>query len=242
MMAPAATESTGSTDADGRIANARWSRVEGAEGFFVDEDRLRALFYLVVAVGTGLLALMVAGLLRLQKAALAPPVFIGVAHGLIFSGRPEPLSSVKDGDFDRQLSDTVEVLFGRTEKGLPPAIGEFCAPEVVAAVDQAYHDAAANFPAGYVQTLALLEAKAVAARTGYRRMRYRGLLSSRSVDRAQASPIYLEATFLVGSPSESNATGWRLVRVDALSREEYYRDEQERAVRKALDLPSPGTP
>jgi hypothetical protein len=32
------------------------------------------------------------------------------------------------------------------------------------------------------------------------------------------------------------------VRVDALSREEYYRDDEERAARKALDLPPPGTP
>ena len=99
-----------------------------------------------------------------------------------------------------------------------------------------------RYPAGYVQTLALLEARVVAARTGYRRMRYRGLLSSRSVDRAQASPVYLEATFVIGAPTSLNATGWRVVRVDALSREEYYRDEEERATRKALDLPPPGTP
>jgi hypothetical protein len=226
--------------AEERILNARWSRVEEAGGFFSDEDRLRGRFLLTAAVGGGLLALTIAGLLRLQKAALAPPVFVGVAHGLIFSGRPQPLSSVVDEDFDRQLSDTIEVLFGRTEKGLPPAIREFCAPEVVAAVDQAYRDAAANYPAGYVQTLALLEAKTVNARTGYRRMRYRGLLSSRSVDRAQASPIYLEATFVIGGPTPLNATGWRLVRLDALSREEFYSDEQERAVRKTLELPQPG--
>jgi hypothetical protein len=241
MIAPTATEPAESPDAGERIANTRWSRVEETGGFFIDEDRLRMGFYLVVAAGSGLLALMVAGLLRLQRAALAPPVFIGIAHSLIFSGRPEPLSSVKDEDFDRQLSDTVEVLFGRTEKGLPPAIREFCVPEVVGAVDQAYHDAASNYPAGYVQTMAILEAKVVTARIGYRRMRYRGLLSSRTVDRAQASPIYLEATFVIGAPTPLNATGWRLVRLDALSREEYYRDEQERAVRKALDLPQPGT-
>ncbi|MGD1031057.1 MAG: hypothetical protein ABSA05_07940 [Opitutaceae bacterium] len=242
MMAPPATDPAEAPGAEERVVNARWSRAEEAGGFFSDEDRLRGRFLLTAAVGGGLLALTIAGLLRLQKVALAPPVFVGVAHGLIFSGRPEPLSSVVDQDFDRQLSDTIEVLFGRTEKGLPPAIREFCAPEVVAAVDQAYRDAAANYPAGYVQTLALLEAKTVAARTGYRRMRYRGLLSSRSVDRAQASPIYLEATFVIGAPTPLNATGWRLVRLDALSREEFYRDEQERAVRKTLELPPPGTP
>ena len=149
---------------------------------------------------------------------------------------------MKDEDFDTQLSDTVEVLFGRTEKGLPPAIREFCAPGVVSAVDQAYADAAADYPAGYVQTLAILESRVVAARTGYRRMRYRGLLSSRSVDRAQASPVYLDAIFMIGTPTALNATGWRLVSLDALSRGEYYRDEQERAARKALDLPPPGKP
>jgi hypothetical protein len=242
MMVRKAAEAAESGEADDRITNARWARVEEADGFFLDEDRLHAGFYLIAAAGTGLLALTIAGLFRLQKTALAPPTFVGVAHGLIFSGRPESLASVTDEDFDRQLSDTMEVLFGRTEKGLPPAIHEFCAPEVVAAVDRAYRDAAANYPAGYVQTLALLEARVVAARTGYRRIRYRGLLSSRSVDRAQASPIYLEAIFVIGAPTSLNATGWRVVRVDALSREEYYRDDEERAARKALDLPPPGTP
>jgi hypothetical protein len=231
-----------SGDAAGQIANSRWTRVEEADGFFIDEDRLRALFHGVAAVGTGLLVFTIAGLLRLQKAALAPPTFVGIAHGLIFTGSPQPLSSVKDEDFDRQLSDTVEVLFGRTEKGLPPAIREFCAPEVVAAVDQAYRDAGADYPAGYVQTLAILESRVVTARTGYRRMQYSGLLSSRSVDRAQASPIYLDAVFMIGAPSPLNATGWRLVRLDAMSREEYYRDERERVVRKALDLPPQRAP
>jgi hypothetical protein len=231
-----------SGDGGGRIANARWARVEEADGFFIDEDRLRAVFHGLAAAGTGLLALTIAGLLRLQKAALAPPVFVGIAHGLIFTGPALPLSSVRDGDFDRQLQDTVEVLFGRTEKGLPPAIREFCAPEVVSAVDQAYRDAASDYPAGYVQTLAVLESRVVSARTGYRRMRYSGLLSSRSVDRAQASPVYLDAVFMIGAPSALNATGWRLIRLDALSREDYYSDERERAVRKALDLPPQGTP
>jgi len=231
-----------SRDSAGRIANARWARVEETDGFFIDEDRLRALFHGVVAVGAGLLVLTISGLLRLQKAALAPPIFVGIAHGLIFTGAPQPLSSVKDEDFDRQLSDTVEVLFGRTEKGLPPAIREFCAPEVVSAVDQAYRDSAAEYPAGYVQTLAILESRVVTARTGYRRMRYSGLLSSRSVDRAQASPVYLDAVFMIGAPSALNATGWRLIRLEAMSREEFYSDERDRVVRKALDLPPKGTP
>ena len=235
-MAPSAQKHNDIPDAEERVTNARWSRTEEAADFFLDEDRLRAGFYLIAAMGTGLLALMVAGLWKLHKAALTPPVFVGIAGGLIFSGRPEALSSVRDGDFDRQLSDTMEVLFGRTEKGLPPAIHDFCSPEVVAAVDQAYREAAANYPAGYVQTLAILEERVVTARQGFRRTRYRGLLSSRSVDRAQASPIYIEATFMVGAPSPLNATGWRLVGVDALSRDEYYREDEDRAVRKALEL------
>ena len=94
-------------------------------------------------------------------------------------------------DFDQQLADTVEVLFSRTEKGLPPELADFCAPEAVTAVEQAYRDAGRKYPAGYVQSLALLEAKAVESRPGRRRVLYRGLLSSRSVTAAQTSPIYL---------------------------------------------------
>jgi hypothetical protein len=217
--------------------NPRWSRTPESAEFFVDEDRLRGGFYLIVAAAACLLGALAAGLWRLQQVALAPPVFVGIAHGLVFSGRPEGIASVRDGDFDPQLSDTVEVLFGRTEKGLPPEIREFCAPEVVAAVDQGYHDTAAKYPAGYVQTLAILEAKTIATRPGLRRMYYRGLLSSRSVSAAQTSPVYLDCTFAIGAPTALNAAGWRLVRLDALGREDFYRDERERAVRQELNLP-----
>src|SRR5665213_880683 len=132
-------------DAGEPIRHHRWSRTRESSEPFIDEDRLRACCY-------GLLALLAGGLWRLQRSALAPPVFIGIAHGLIFSGQPGPISSVREEDFDRQLGDTVEVLFGRTERGLPPAIGDFCLPEVVAAVEQGYREAAAKYPAGYVQT------------------------------------------------------------------------------------------
>jgi hypothetical protein len=230
-------ESTPNPNPAELIVNLRWSRTEESDEFFIDEDRLRGWFHLIVAAATCLLGLLAVGLWRLQRAALAPPVFVGIAHGLIFSGRPETIASVRESDFDPQLADTVEVLFGRTEKGLPPAIREFCAPEVVTAVDQAYRDAAAKYPAGYVQTLALVEAKTVATRPGFRRMRYRGLLASRSVAAAQASPIYLDCTFVIGPPTALNAVGWRLVRLDALGAEDYYKDERERAVREALNLP-----
>ena len=173
MPDPAQTPNAGEP-----IAHLRWSRTEEKDGYFVDEDRLKACFYLVAAAGACLLGSLASGLWCLRQAALAPPVMIGIARGWVFSGPAQEVASVRDSDFDSQLSDTVEVLFGRTERGLPPAIDEFCAPEVVAAVDQAYRDAAAKYPAGYVQTLAILESKTIALRPGYRRDYYRGLLSS----------------------------------------------------------------
>jgi hypothetical protein len=224
-------------ETEGTITYSRWSRTEESVDFFIDEDGLRRWFYLLLAVGTSLLGLLAGGLWRLQRAALAPPIFVGIAHGLIFSGRPEGADSVRDSDFDQQLADTVEVLFGRTEKGLPPAIGDFCSPEAVAAVGQAYRDAGSKYPAGYVQTLALLESKTVESRPGRRRVHYRGLLSSRSVAAAQTSPIYLDCTFAMRGPTALNIAGWRLVRVDALSRDDYYQAERERAARQTLQLP-----
>jgi hypothetical protein len=223
-------------------AHPRWSRVEADEGFFVDEDALRRSFYLILSAGCGLFCLLAAGLWRLQAAALAPPVFIGIAHGLVFSGRPEGLSAVLDGDFDQQLSDTVEVLFSRTEKGLPPEIGQFCTPGVVAAVDQAYRGSGGKYPAGYVQTLAILEAKPVEAPAGCRRTYYRGLLSSRSLAASQSSPIYLDCTFAPRGATPLNAAGWRLIRVGALSRDDFYRAERERAARRLLGLPAEAAP
>lgn len=218
------------------MVHPRWSRTGGSPDFFIDEDGLRRWFYLLLAAGAGLLSALGLGLWRLRRAALAPPTFVGIAHGLVFSGAPEGLASVREGDFDQQLADTVEVLFSRTEKGLPPEIADFCAPEAVAAVDQAYRDAGRRYPAGYVQSLALLEARVVESGPGRRRVLYRGLLSSRSVAAAQTSPIYLNCAFAMRAPTERNLAGWRLVEADALSREDYYRTERERAVRAALDL------
>lgn len=224
-------------DDGGMVSNLRWSRTEESGGFFVDEDRLRGWFCAIAAASAGAIALLAAGLWRLQRAALAPPVFIGVADGRIFTGRPEPAGGLRDDEFDPQLRETVEVLFSRTEKGLPPVLRDFVAAEVLSTVDADYRDAAAKYPAGYAQTLAILEAKLVSARPGSRRMRYRGLLSSRSLEAAQTSPVYLECLFTTGRPSALNAAGWRLVRLTALGRDDYYQDERQRAVRRALQLP-----
>ena len=236
------TDEAAAPDPGGPIRHIRWSRTRESGDYFIDEDRLRGCFICLTAGDRdgASLALLAVGLWRLQRsAALTPPVFIGVAHGLIFSGRPEPIGSVREEDFDLQLSDTVEVLFGRTEKGLPPAIRDFCAPDVVAAVDQAYQESAAKYPAGYVQTLELLESKVRAARTGYRRVFYHGLLASRSVAAAQTSPIYLDCTFIIRGPTPLNAVGWRLVHLDAIGRETTIIAPSggENAVRQTLELP-----
>jgi|GEM_PF-435098 len=223
-------------------AHRRWARSAESTDFFRDEDRLQFGFYALAAGGFLLLGALAFGLWRLQAAALAAPVVVGIAHGLVFTAPTESLASVRDADFETQLSDTVEVLFGRTEKGLPPAIKDFATPAVIAGVEQAYGEAAAKFPAGYAQTLAVLEAKVVAARTGYRRVHYRGLLASRSLAAAQMSPIYLDCTFVVGPPTARNSSGWRLTRVAAIGRDEFYAAERARAARDLLQLPSGPAP
>ena len=38
------------------------------------------------------------------------------------------------------------------------------------------------------------------------------------------------------TPTARNVAGWRLVQADALSRDDYYRAERERAARAALEL------
>jgi hypothetical protein len=214
----------------------RWSRTAEDEAFFRDDDGLRRRSAGLAALAAGLLGLLAAGLWRLQRAALAPPRVIGVAGGQVFTGSPAGLASLREEDFDRQLADTVEVLFGRTERGPPPALAQFCAPEVEAAVSRAYRDAAAKYPAGYVQTLDLLEARTLGRGPGYRRVAYRGLLSSRSVAAAQTSPVYLDCTFALRAGTPLNAAGWRLVRLAALSRDDFYRPERERATRERWRL------
>lgn len=221
---------------DGLSTNVRWARLEESEEFFMDEDRLRRIFLWLCALCTLLLAALIAGLWRLNRASLMPPTFVGISHGLIFTGKPEPLRSVRESDFDRQLTDTVEVLFTRTEKGLPPQISDFCAPGVIVQVNQAYKETALKYPAGFVQTLSILESKAMEARSGFRHIRYRGILSSRSVSAAQSSPIYLDCVFVIRNPTPLNAVGWRLEQVDAISRDDYYRAEREHALRQTLDL------
>jgi hypothetical protein len=227
---------------DGPPSHPRWSRTRESDDFFLDEDRLRGCFHRLVLAGCGLLALLGAGLWRLQAAALEPPLFVGIADGLIFSGRPGTPADVRDEDFDRQLSDTVEVLLGRTEKGLPPELGDFCAPEVVDGVNRAYQGTGKRYPAGYVQTFSVLESRTVANHPGFREEYYRGLLSSRSASSAQTSPVYLDCLFEVRGRTPMNATGWRLVRIFALGRDDYYRAELERSARRALSLPPLSAP
>ncbi|HVW22745.1 MAG TPA: hypothetical protein VHC86_16140 [Opitutaceae bacterium] len=214
----------------------RWAPAEESDDFFLDEDGLRLGFWLLLAGSAVVLGTLAAGLWRLRRAALAPPPLVGISHGLVFSAPAAGLAAVRESDFDLELADTVEVLFGRTEKGLPPEIGQFCAPEAVAAVAQAYHGAGAQHPAGFTQTLSLLESRAIEQRPGRRRVFYRGLLSSRSLEAAQTSPIYLDCVFAMGPPAPLNAAGWRLLRVTALGREDFYRPEREAAARSSLGL------
>jgi hypothetical protein len=218
----------------------RWQRTAADSGFFRDEDRLGAVFGALFSASGAVLALLLAGLWRLDRAAAVAPLVVGVAGGQVFSGESRPLDSLVAADFDRQCADTLEVLFGRTERGLPPAIHDFCAPEVIAAIDRDYRDAPAHYPAGFVQTLTLLETKPLDSRPGIRHADYRGLLSSRSVASAQLSAIYLDCTFALAGAAPLNASGWRLVRVTAISRDDFYRDEEDRARRQVLGLsPNP---
>jgi hypothetical protein len=239
MTVPSMDASSPAPEEDDLAQNIRWSRTEESDGYFHHEDLLRAHFRILLAVGALLICLLATGLWRLRRASLAPPDIWGVAGGILFKGTPGTKADVSDADFDRQLSDTVEVLFGRTEKGLPSEIADFCAPEVVAAIGKPYQDIRTRYPAGYVQSLALQESKTIAAAPGFREVYYRGLLTSRSLTAAQVSPIYLDCVFEIRKPTGINATGWRLMRATALTREAYYRRERERAVRQLLELPAP---
>ncbi|MBL9187514.1 MAG: hypothetical protein JNK23_08565 [Opitutaceae bacterium] len=232
----------GAASTEGAITHPRWSRSEESRDFFLDEDRLRLGFRFLAIGGVVLLVALGAGLWRLHRAALAPPKFVGILHGLIFSGPPESLVSVRESDFDLLLTDIVEVAFSRTEKGLPDEVRYFCAANVITQIDQAYRENALKYPAGYVQTMMVQETRSVAQRTGHRHLRYRGLLSSRSVSAAQTSAIYLDCVFEIGPPAGTNTIGWRLQRVDAITREAFYTEERERARREALNLPASAEP
>lgn len=225
------------TTADtGAASNLRWTRLEESPDFFLDEDRLRRIFFWLTGLCLILLAALGAGLWRMNRASLMPPTFVGISHGLIFTGKPAGLASVHESDFDQELTDTIEVLFTRTEKGLPPEIRDFCSPGVITQVNQAYRDNALKYPAGFVQTLSVVEPRTIEARLGYRHVRYRGILSSRSVSAGQSSPIYLDCVFVIRSPTPLNAVGWRLEQVQAISREDFYQREREQAVRHTLNL------
>ena len=236
MTSETASEALPSADAE-PLTNVRWERTEESADFFIDEDQLRRIFYFLLASGIVLLVALASGLWRLSHAAFTPPRFVGISHGQIFTGQPQSLATVRDSDFDQQLSDTVEVLFSRTEKGLPPAIHEFCATEVVKQIDQAYQDQPVKYPAGYVQTMTVLESRVVESRSGFRHVRYAGRLSSRSASAAQTSTIFLDCTFVIRNPTPLNTAGWRLIRVDAMSREAFYEPDREKQVRRTLNLP-----
>ena len=94
----------------GAQVHRRWARTPESADFFRDEDRLQSGFHALAVGGLLLLGALAFGLWRLQAAALAAPVIVGIAHGLVFTGPAESLASVRDADFETQLSDTVEVL------------------------------------------------------------------------------------------------------------------------------------
>lgn len=224
---------------DTPLRHPRWSRsAESAEFFDAAHASLLRLRVLAAAAAA-LLGTLGAGLWRLREAALAPPRLIGLSRGLIFNASPQPVSSVTEEDFARQMAETVEVLFTRTDRGLPPEAAQFCSTELLGAMDRAYREAARKYPAGYAQSLALLESRPMPAPPGERRLRLRGVLTSRAAAAAQSSPVYLDCAFALRGSSPLNASGWRLVRADALSREEFYRDDREQAVRRELALPNP---
>jgi hypothetical protein len=216
----------------------RWSRTAESTRFFIDEDRLRLAFYALVAGCAFGLALLGVGLWRLRAASLAPPVFWGIAGGWVFGGPAAIPAAPGDGDLDRQFSDTVEELFGRTEKGQPPELRDFCTPDALSEAGRAFHGPAVPHPAAFIQSLTVLGSRTVAARAGFREVCYRGLISFRSQASGQLSPIYLDCRFVAARPSGINATGWRLAGVSSIARDEYFRPERERAIRRLLDLPA----
>jgi hypothetical protein len=218
--------------------NYRWERTDESKDFFDEADRFKRNFIILVFLSSGLLTALCWGLYRLHTAALRPPKVIGISHGLLFSAEPQFLSSVEEKDLDLQLSDTIEVLFGRTEKGLPQAIKEFCAPEVIASVERDYHDSRQKYPAGFVQTLSISGFKRGVNTPGIRHMRYSGVLTSRSLLKAQMSVIYVDVTFAITAPTHLNVSGWKLVRLEGINRSDYYKDEHTAAVLRALNSDS----
>ena len=215
--------------------NSRWSVSNESTDFFNEADRFKRNFIILVVACVVLIAALSIGLYRLHEVALKPPQIIGISHGLMFSADPKSLASVEETDLDLQFSDTVEVLFGRTEKGLPEAIYEYCVPEVVTSVDRDYRDSKQKYPAGFVQTLSITGFKRGSVVPGLRHMRYSGVLTSRSLLKAQTSVIYVDVTFAITAPSKLNISGWKLVRLDAINRSDYYKDEYSAALLKALN-------
>ena len=86
-----------------------------------------------------------------------------------------------------------------------------------------------------MQTLSITGFKRGSVVPGLRHMRYSGVLTSRSLLKAQTSVIYVDVTFAITAPSKLNISGWKLVRLDAINRSDYYKDEHSAALLKALN-------
>jgi hypothetical protein len=214
--------------------NYRWYRTEESDQYFDEADKYKYRF--IVLFGSGLLLSfsLIFGLINLNETANRPPKVIGISHGLMFSGDLQPLSSVEENDLNGQFSDTLEVLFCRTEYGLPTVIDQFCVPEVIEAIERDYKDSNQKYPAGFVQTLSITGYKHWVSSPGIRHVRYSGILASRSVLKAQISVVYFDVTFARTLSTKLNVSGWKLVHLDSINRSEYYKDEHTRAVIKAL--------
>jgi hypothetical protein len=214
--------------------NYRWHRSDESTQYFDEADKYKFRFLIFAGSAFILCVSLILGLFDLYKVATKPPKIIGISHGLMFSGDLKPLDNVTDADLDVQFSDTLEVLFSRTEHGMPSAIHDFCAAEVVSAVDRDYRDSNQKYPAGFVQTFSITGFKRGLTSPGIRHMRYSGVLASRSLLKAQVSVIYCDVTFAITTSTQLNVNGWKLVHLESIDRSEYFKDEHARAVIKAL--------
>jgi len=137
------------------------------------------------------------------------------------------------------LMETATAIFTRTEKGFPPDLADFVAPDLLAALSTMRPRDTGQ--SGFSQSFALTDIRPAGFNDTIAIVRYRGAMTVTTQQRHAVSDIMFECSYYRKMPTDKNALGWRLTEIRELTESEYF-DPERKAVRdqkfKPGDLPS----
>jgi hypothetical protein len=213
-------------------------------GEWLESERLKREFYVLLAIHIVLWCLAVTGIVFLySQAQKMSPVEAYTASGTPAWGTPMPLGTAdtiqKRNEFvGKHLKSVVECLFMRTEKGYVPELKYYTDPGLLVIMNRGFSFAGAQ-KGGYSQTLQINDFEEILHRPTRRVYRLHGILSSHSLEASANTPIYLLVAMDQRQGNEYNPTGWVVWAIKAISEKQFYAKETAELVDEVTKVNQP---